>query len=117
LTLAFEPSGNTLELTSAQEGTSVDFEYYTVGEPSPGLKINQPLPVGFDWRTEKSATLSVFGTDAHEGLRTDLGEVIKSSAEHPDDTYWFQGVGWLDPADVAAKNGKDFLATCTAGPA
>ncbi len=47
---------------------------------------------------------------------TELAEVIKGSAEHPDDTYWFQGVGWLNPAQVKKQDGKTFLATCTDSP-
>jgi hypothetical protein len=31
------------------------------------------------------------------------------------DTY-FQGVGWLNPAEVAEQDAKTFLATCTDSP-
>lgn len=116
ITMAFEPSGNVLELKGTQEAAGVDFEHYTVGEPYPGLQIAQPLPAGFDWRTQETVLLSVAGTDAHQGLRADLAEVVKGSAAHSDDTYWFQGVGWLTPADVTARNGKTFVATCTPDP-
>ncbi len=50
------------------------------------------------------------------GSTTQLAEVIKGSAEHPDDTYWFQGVGWLNPAQVKEQDAKTFLATCTDSP-
>jgi hypothetical protein len=32
---------------------------------------------------------------------TDVAEVRNGSADHPDDTYYFQGVGWLSIADAA----------------
>ena len=35
--------------------------------------------------------------------------MIKNSADHPDDTYWFQGVGWLNPDEVKKQDGKTFL--------
>jgi hypothetical protein len=74
------------------------------------------LPADFDVAAQKSAVVSVAGKDAHVGLSTDLTEVTRGSAEHPD-AYWFQGVGWLTPGDVAAKNGTDFVAVCTPDPA
>jgi hypothetical protein len=52
-----------------------------------------------------------------QGTSVDLAEVLRGSAQHPDGTYWFQDVGWLDQAAVADKNGKTFLATCTPEPA
>ena len=117
VTIAFEPAGNVLALKTAGEGASVDFGRYTVGDVAPGLQISQALPAGFDVRAQTSAVLSVSGKDAHAGLRTDLTEVANGSGHHPEDTYWFQGVGWLNPTDVAAQNAKTFVAVCTAGPA
>ena len=58
---------------------------------------------------------SAFGAGGW-GSTTQLAEVIKGSAEHPDDTYWFQGVGWLNPAQVKEQDAKTFLATCTDSP-
>ena len=52
-----------------------------------------------------------WGSDAH------IAEVFAGSSQHPDATYWFQGIGWRNGADVAAQDGKTFLATCTAAPA
>jgi hypothetical protein len=95
----------------------VDFEYFTLGDPSSGLEVFDPLPDGFDWRTQNSLSLVVYAKPADWDATTDLAEIIKGSADHPEDTYWFQGVGWLNPADVAAKDGKTFLATCTPEPA
>lgn len=117
VTIAFEPAGNVFEMKTVSDGATVDFDRYTVGDPAVGLGISQALPAGFDVRAQTSALLSVSGKDAHVGLRTDLTEVANGSAQHPDDTYWFQGVGWLNPAEVAAKNGTAFVAVCTTDPA
>lgn len=117
LSLSFEPGRAELELSSAAE-SGVDVEHFTLGGPYPaGLRVSQPLPDGFDWRAEKSMHLSAHGGSSHWGTSTDLAEVIKGSDQHPPDTYWFQGVGWLNQTDVAAKDGKTFLATCTPDPA
>jgi hypothetical protein len=116
LRLVFDPSSAVLELGGAHEGSSVDFEYFTLGEPYPGLKVTQSLPEGFAWRTQETVVLSVYGRDSHVGLQTDLAAVITGSADHPDDTFWFQDVGWLNPARVAEQDGKTFLATCTPDP-
>lgn len=114
--LTFEPSPAELVLTS-QRGA--DVERLTLGGDYPGLQIAQPLPDGFDWHTEDSLRISVYGGPGGGGLgsSTDLAEAIDGSEQHPVDTYWFQGVGWLDPDDVAARDGKTFLATCTPDPA
>lgn len=118
--LTFDPSREELVLTSsAEKGAQV--EYLTLGGPyPPDLLISRPLPKGFDWRTQESMRISIYG-GAHSyggwGSTTDLAEVIRGSARHPADTYWFQDVGWLNPAEVAAQDGKTFLATCTPDPA
>mgnify|MGYP000284713140 CR=1 FL=1 len=56
-----------------------------------------------------------------DGLDSDtakkIAKAIKESGRHPADTYWFQGFGWLSPADVAGKDGKDLLTTCAPAPA
>ncbi|ORW79221.1 hypothetical protein AWC26_16650 [Mycobacterium shimoidei] len=117
ISISFEPGRAELKLSSRSE-TGVDVEYFTLGGPYPaGLEISKPLPDGFDWRAEKSMFLSPHGGSSHWGTSTDLAEVLKGSDQHPADTYWFQGVGWLSPADVAAKDGKRFLAVCTPDPA
>lgn len=117
---AFEPSRAELVLTSdAEQGATV--EYLILGGPYPaGLVISKPLPEGFDWRSQESLRISIYG-GSHSyggwGSTTDLTEVIRGSTQHPPDTYWFQDVGWLNPAEVAAQDGKSFLATCTPDPA
>ncbi|MEB3035015.1 hypothetical protein [[Mycobacterium] nativiensis] len=116
-TLAFEPSRFELQLTSGVEGGAA-VEYLTLGGPyPPGLAISKPLPEGFDWRSQDSMRISIYGGLTFWGSTTDLAEVVHGSGQHPVDTYWFQDVGWLNPAEVAAQDGKTFLATCTADPA
>jgi hypothetical protein len=116
LALAFEPNRAELVLTSEP---GADVEHLTLGGQYPGMQVSHPLPDGFDWHNEESMRISIYGGPGGGGLgsSTDLTEVIEGSEQHPVDTYWFQGVGWLDPADVAAKDGKTFLATCTPDPA
>jgi hypothetical protein len=116
LAFAFEPNGAELVLTSRDKG-GVELERLVLGGPYPGLEVSKPLPEGFDWRNEESVSISIYGGSQGWGSSSNLAEVVKGSAEHPDDTYWFQGVGWLDPADVAAQDTKTFLATCTHDPA
>jgi hypothetical protein len=94
-----------------------EFERLTLGGPYPGFKIVQPLPSGFDWRTAKSLLLRVHADRNGFPSTTDLSEVLAGSADHPDDAYFFQGVGWLNRSEAAAKNTKDFLDTCTHDPA
>ncbi|OHU58570.1 hypothetical protein BKG83_00770 [Mycobacteroides chelonae] len=115
----FEPSRAELVLTSNAK-TGTDLEYITIGGQYPGLSIKESLPMGFDWRDETRASLSVGGATERSngwGSSTDIAEFINESAQHSLDTYWFQDVGWLNPAEVAAKDGRDFLATCTPDPA
>ncbi|MEB3035013.1 hypothetical protein [[Mycobacterium] nativiensis] len=111
--LSFEPSRAELVLT-ASAAEPVTFERVTVGGPYPhGLDVSGPLPDGFDWRSQQSMRISVASDSDGWGTSTDLAPVIRDSGQHPVDTYWFQDVGWLDPAEVAAQDGKTFLATCT----
>lgn len=107
----FLPSAAELEVT-APDGTTV--EHLAVGGPNPAMTVAKPLPPNFDWRKSDSVGVSVY--PGGWGSETQLSTVVKESAQHPDDTYWFQDVGWLNPADVAAKDGKTFLATCTPDP-
>jgi len=114
--LSFELSGAALVLLARSED-GVEIEHLTLGGPYPAaLDISEPLPADFG-RDQKSMSLSVHGGSGGWGTVADLDQVMKESAQHPADTYWFQDVGWLDPAVVAAQDGKAFLATCTADPA
>lgn len=121
LGLTFDPNDQAkraeLEMT-APNGAGVDVERFTLGEPVPGLQVTKPLPAGFDWRSAGSVRISVVGGGEKGGWgsTTQIADVVKDSPEHPDDTYYFQHVGWLNPAEVAAQDGKTFLATCTDSP-
>ena len=116
LALTFEPVRAELVLTAPNEHPAA-VEHLTLGGPYPGLDVSAPLPEDFDWHSADSLRISVYGGTDGWGSTADLAEVKARSADHPPDTYWFQGVGWLDPADVAAQDGTTFLATCTPDPA
>ncbi|MCT7657864.1 hypothetical protein [Mycobacterium deserti] len=120
VTLEFKPDATKpdhVDLALGKAGDAmVQLEHFTLGDPVPGLKVTEALPEDFDWREQQSLTLSVHSLGPHELSETDLVEVIEGSTAHPDDTYWFQGVGWLNPAQVVEQNGKTFLATCTPDP-
>ncbi len=120
LALTFDPNeDDRAELVmSAPNDIGVDVDYFTLGRPVPGLEVTEPLPGGFDWRSAGSVRISIRGNGESGGwgTTTQLAEVTKGSAHHPDDTYWFQGVGWLNPDEVAEQDGKTFLATCTDSP-
>ncbi|MFI9504769.1 hypothetical protein [Nocardia sp. NPDC052566] len=110
LTFLFHPS-ETSVLLVADNGDETEFEYVTLGL-NPGWTISKPLPAGFDWTKEKRFTFSGSGQGGHSDIET----IMKDSAAHPDDTYWFEDVGWLNPVDLAAKDGKTFLAACSPNP-
>jgi hypothetical protein len=104
-------------LMNAPNDVGVDLEHFTLGDQVPGLKLTKPLPPNFDWRKAESVRITVHGkVTGGWGTTTELAEVIKGSPEHPDDTYLFQGIGWLNPEEVAKQDGKTFLTTCTPDP-
>jgi hypothetical protein len=105
------------QVLTASDADGVEFQHLTLGEPVPGLAVTKDLPAGFDWRKQQSLQLVVRAATPDQGTSVDLGEVLKGSAQHPDGTYWFQDVGWLDQPAVAQEDGKTFLATCTPSPA
>jgi hypothetical protein len=106
----------TLSAPGGVDGPGVDVEYLVLGGPYPGLDVTGALPAGFDWRKAESARVIVDGPPVSWGSTTNIAEIVKGSAEHPDDMYWFQDVGWLNPAQVAEQDGKTFLTTCTPDP-
>lgn len=111
--LSFERSRAELVLT-ASSAQGVAFERVPVDGPYPlGLDVSGPLPNGFDWRSQQAMRLSIASDSDGWGRSTHLAPVIRESGQHPADTYWFQDIGWLDPAEVAAQDGRTFLATCT----
>jgi len=115
LALTFEPDRTELVLTAPPQRPAT-VEHLTIGGPYPGLEVSEPLPDGFDWRKAESLRLSVYGGVDGWGSYADITEVVEGSSDHPNDTYLFREVGWLSAADVAALDGKTFLATCTPDP-
>lgn len=109
---------------SVEEGLTpgVEFEYLNLGGPYPGFSIKHSLPHGFDWRTAKLFSFDVVGPPVARGIGgvnfpPIATEISEHSAEHPEDTYYFPQFGWLNPTEVAAKDGKEFLTVCTPDPA
>jgi hypothetical protein len=116
LALAFEPDRAELVLIARAERPAT-VEYLTLGGPYPGLEVSDPLPEGFDWRNAESVRISVYGGGDSWGSSVDIADIVEGSDQRPNDTYFFEGVGWLNPEDVATQDGKTFLATCTPDPA
>jgi hypothetical protein len=114
LSLMFD-YGSKLVLRST-DPRGVDVDRLTLGGPYPGMQIAQELPAGFDWRSADLLMLSVTARTGAFAATSELPPVVKDSAAHPADTYYFQRIGWLNAADVAAQDGKTFLATCTPDP-
>lgn len=126
--LKFRPyqGGGTAELQLStptyDEGLTpgVQFEFLTLGGPYPGFTVTRELPTDFDWRTAQELILQVGGPAAARGTNYDFakiaGEITARSADYPDDAFWFPGAGWLNTAEVAQKDGAEFLAMCTPDP-
>lgn len=117
--LVFEmgkPNAPALKLASTATEPGVMFEYLTIGGPYPGFDIDRALPANFDWRTAETLYLSVSGPPTTWNASTSLAEVVAGSEKHPADTYWFEGVGWLAPAEVASLDGTKFIAVCSPDP-
>ena len=114
LSLIFDMDA-TLTLVPA-DGQPMAFDRLTLGGPYPGMRVETALPQGFDWRSAETLTLTPDAGKGIFGANANLPEVISGSPDHPDDTYYFQDVGWLDAAGVADRNLTSFLATCTPDP-
>lgn len=113
----FSPGSARLTL-EPPEGQRADIEFLTIGSPYPGLDVVEDIPAGFDWRTEQDVGLSVTSDPAGAGSTpVNLAEIVQNSAQHPEDTYYFQGIGWRNAAQIAEENGKSLLTVCTADPA
>jgi len=114
--LTFEPDRSRLVLTAPRERPA-SVEHLTLGGPYPGLEVTEPLPDGFDWRNAESIRISVDGDTVSWGSSVTVADVVEDSGQHPRDSYYFERVGWLNADDVAAQDGRTFLATCTPDPA
>jgi hypothetical protein len=114
--ITFGLGGPELVLTAAGADLPT-VERLTVGGPYPGLTVSQAPPADFDWRTPKLLFVNVESTPKGFAGTTEMAEILGGSAAHPDDTFWFDGVGWLNPAEVAAQEGTKFLGICTPDPA
>lgn len=110
--LMFGRSGRDLVLTPTV-GT-VSFDRFTVGGPYPsGLAVTKAPPSDFDWRTVDLLHLNVGTTPGGFPATSVVADIVEGSGGHPDNTFFFYGVGWLDPETVAARIGKDFEGVCT----
>ncbi|BBY26122.1 hypothetical protein [Mycolicibacterium sediminis] len=98
-------------------GRRADVDYLTLDGPNPGLRVEEALPDGFDWRTAEQVDLWIDGAAGEGSKRALVADIVAGSADHPEDTYWFQDVGWLGPDDVDELDGKTFLTPCTPDPA
>ena len=99
----------------------VEFEHLTLDGPYPGFNVKDSLPLGFDWRRAEFIDFEVAGAPFARGIgglrfTPIAAEITEHSVEHPEDTYYFPNLGWLNPTDVAARDGKEFLTVCTADP-
>lgn len=97
-------------------GRFADVEFVSVDGPNDGLETVYPLPADFDWRSAKSIALSVYAADALRPETVAIADLVEESGAHPADAYLFAGQGWLEPGEVEAGDGKEFLATCTPDP-
>ncbi|OCB54810.1 hypothetical protein A5722_19175 [Mycobacterium vulneris] len=103
--------GPKLVLTDSSGTATLD--RLTVGGPYPGLTVTEAPPPDFDWRTEEYLFLNVQSTPGGYPATARMAEVVAGSNSHPADTFFFDGVGWLDPEGVAQKEGKEFEGVCT----
>ena len=103
------------ELTSRRP-RGVVLEELTVDGPNRGFRVSEPLPHGYDWTDAARVVFVADAADEVWGTSTDLDVVLDESAEHADDTYYFDEVGWLDAEGVSERNGEEFLTPCTPDP-
>ena len=94
-----------------------ELERLRYGEDVPGFTPTRVPEPGFDWRDVERLFFVVLMNDG-DGMDagSDLQKVFDNSDKHPEDTYYFQHAGWLDPVGVAAEDGKSFLTLCTPDP-
>ncbi|WP_395306807.1 hypothetical protein V4U86_15185 [Mycobacterium sp. AMU20-3851] len=102
--------GPKLVLTDASGTATMD--RFTVGGPYPGLTVTEAPPPDFDWRAEEYLFLNVESTPGGYPGTSVVADIVDGSDSHPADTFYFYGVGWLDPDGVAQREGKDFAGVC-----
>jgi hypothetical protein len=108
--------GPDLVLTAnSPDGAAV--ERLTLGGPYPGFTVAEDWPSGLNWRSADQLVLQVDGEGVNFGASSNVAKIVDGSDDHPEDTYWFDGVGWLNPSEVAEQDGKTFAAVCTPNPA
>jgi len=81
-----------------------------------GSQIVRTLPEEFDWRKSPGIWVSLQFSDSSWSWSTgisgrDLDEVMASD-QHPSDEYYFSGIGWSTPSEVAARDGVNLLTVC-----
>src|SRR5262249_39615622 len=116
VTVNFSP-GNARLLLQAPAGRTADVEYVNVDGPNDGLDVREQLPDRLAWRTAGTAALTGDPTPVAGSTQTKVPEIVNGSADHPSDTYYFEGFGWLDPDQLAERDGKSLLGLCTPDPA
>ena len=103
--------GPELVLTDASGMATLD--RFTVGGPYPaGLTVTEAPPPDFDWRAVEYLFVDVDSTPKGWAGTSRMADVVEGSDSHPDDTFYFGGVGWLDPEGVAEREGKEFAGVC-----
>ncbi|MGW0159739.1 hypothetical protein ACWDUN_10500 [Mycobacterium sp. NPDC003323] len=112
----FTPDAGRLTL-EPRGGGAAEVEYLTVGGPYGELEVAEGLPHGFDWRTAEEVTLIVTSPQGSGSTPTSIAEVIDGSTAHSEDTFYFEGIGWLNPDQVAEQNRRSLLTVCTDDPA
>ena len=98
------------------DGKRSELDHLDLDGPYPGWKVAQALPANFDWSTAEQVDLWIDGGEGEGSKRALMADIINGSDQHPADTFWFQDVGWLNPAQVADLDGKIFLTVCTPDP-
>jgi hypothetical protein len=114
--VGFSP-GSTRLILEPPSGRPAAVEYLTIDGDNPGLHVTESLPDGFDWRATEDVLLTLGPAIGAGSTPTKIAEIVDGSAQHPDDTYYFQGFGWLGPSQVAEQNKKTLLTVCTPDPA
>jgi hypothetical protein len=113
----FNPGSDRLIL-EPEPGPSATVATLTIGGPYPGLSPTEDLPAGFDWQRTQEVLLTVDSEPAGAGSTpVRIADFADASVDHPPDSFYYPGVGWLGPEEVADRNGRSLLTVCTPDPA